>query len=92
MGITTRAFYEAGRSLAEIRDQRLFQSTHQTFGEYCREGFCLTEVVAFWRVPTPANLYIVADFASILSRSLFGTLVNSLCFSKSMSIISWAKL
>ncbi len=45
-----RAFYEAGRSLAEIRDRRLFRSTHQTFGEYCRERFCFTEVAASYKI------------------------------------------
>ncbi len=45
-----RAFYEAGRSLAEIRDRRLFRSTHQTFGEYCRERFCFTQVAASYKI------------------------------------------
>ena len=37
-----RAFYEAGKSLAEIRDRRLYRSTHQTFEEYCADRFAFT--------------------------------------------------
>ncbi len=34
-----RAFYEAGRALRELRDRRLYRSTHKSFEEYCRERF-----------------------------------------------------
>ena len=34
-----RAFYEAGKALKEIRDRRLYRSTHQTFEEYCSARF-----------------------------------------------------
>ncbi|BAY41302.1 hypothetical protein NIES2111_56980 (plasmid) [Nostoc sp. NIES-2111] len=34
-----RAFFEAGKALAELRDRRLYRSTHRTFEEYCRERF-----------------------------------------------------
>lgn len=37
-----RAFYEAGSSLRELRDQRLYRSTYATFEEYCRERFGFT--------------------------------------------------
>jgi hypothetical protein len=37
-----RAFYEAGKALAEIRDRRLYRSTHKTFEEYCRDRFGYT--------------------------------------------------
>jgi hypothetical protein len=32
-----RAFYEAGKALMELRDRRLYRSTHKTFEEYCRD-------------------------------------------------------
>ena len=32
-------FYSAGRALRELRDRRLYRSTHSTFGSYCREKF-----------------------------------------------------
>ncbi|WP_306790462.1 hypothetical protein [Tolypothrix sp. FACHB-123] len=34
-----RAFFEAGKALAELRDRRLYRSTHRTFEEYCRDRF-----------------------------------------------------
>nr|WP_225892740.1 hypothetical protein [Nostoc sphaeroides] len=34
-----RAFFEAGKALAELRDHRLYRSTHGTFEEYCRDRF-----------------------------------------------------
>ena len=37
-----RAFYEAGKALAEIRNRRLYRSTHETFEAYCQERFCFT--------------------------------------------------
>jgi hypothetical protein len=37
-----RAFYEAGKALAELRDRRLYRSTHKTFETYCRDRFRFT--------------------------------------------------
>lgn len=34
-----RAFYEAGKALKELRDRRLYRSTHKTFEEYCEARF-----------------------------------------------------
>ncbi|MHC5747036.1 MAG: hypothetical protein ACYTXT_35175 [Nostoc sp.] len=34
-----RAFFEAGKALMELRDRKLYRSTHKTFEEYCRERF-----------------------------------------------------
>ncbi|MEH2324666.1 MAG: hypothetical protein V7K32_14080 [Nostoc sp.] len=34
-----RAVFEAGRALAELRDRRLYRSTHKTFDEYCLDRF-----------------------------------------------------
>ena len=34
-----RAFFEAGKALLELRDRRLYRSTHKTFEDYCRERF-----------------------------------------------------
>uniref|UniRef100_A0A0C1R7F4 Uncharacterized protein n=1 Tax=Tolypothrix bouteillei VB521301 TaxID=1479485 RepID=A0A0C1R7F4_9CYAN len=34
-----RSFYEAGKALMELRDKRLYRSTHKTFEEYCRDRF-----------------------------------------------------
>jgi len=37
-----RAFYEAGKALQELRNRRLYRSTHKTFEEYCHERFGFT--------------------------------------------------
>ncbi|MHC5915594.1 MAG: hypothetical protein ACYTXE_32400 [Nostoc sp.] len=37
-----RAFFEAGKALAQLRDRRLYKSTHRTFEEYCRDRFGYT--------------------------------------------------
>lgn len=34
-----RAFFEAGKALIELRDRRLYRSTHKTFDEYCLDRF-----------------------------------------------------
>lgn len=34
-----RAFYEAGCALRDLRDKRLYRSTHQTFEQYCKDRF-----------------------------------------------------
>ncbi|MCW5319417.1 hypothetical protein GTQ43_39420 [Nostoc sp. KVJ3] len=34
-----KAFFEAGKALAELRDRRLYRSTHSTFEEYCKDRF-----------------------------------------------------
>ncbi|MBN3945233.1 MAG: hypothetical protein HWQ38_01565 [Nostoc sp. NMS7] len=34
-----RAVFEAGKALAELRDRRLYRSTHSTFEEYCKDRF-----------------------------------------------------
>ena len=37
-----RAFYEAGMALMQLRDRRLYRTTHPTFEEYCRDRFNYT--------------------------------------------------
>lgn len=45
-----RAFYEAGAALREIRDKRLYRSTHRTFEEYCRDRFGMTPRPAYYLI------------------------------------------
>jgi len=33
------AFFEAGKALTQLRDQKLYRSTHKTFEAYCQERF-----------------------------------------------------
>ena len=41
-----RAFYEAGKALTELRERRLYRSTHKTFEAYCRDRFGFTRQAA----------------------------------------------
>ena len=34
-----RAFYEAGKALQELRERKLYRSTHKTFEDYCKDRF-----------------------------------------------------
>ena len=38
-GQVERAFFSAGIALQELRDRRLYRSTHKTFEDYCQERF-----------------------------------------------------
>ncbi|MBD2309728.1 hypothetical protein H6G17_30380 [Chroococcidiopsis sp. FACHB-1243] len=41
-----QAFYQAGKALAELRERRLYRSTHKTFEAYCRDRFGFTRQAA----------------------------------------------
>lgn len=45
-----RAFFEAGKALAALRDQRLYRSTHKTFEEYCHDRFGFTRFSAYNKI------------------------------------------
>ena len=45
-----RAFYEAGTALRQLRDRRLYRSTHKTFEAYCQERFGMTPRPAYYLI------------------------------------------
>ncbi|RCJ24419.1 hypothetical protein A6770_28340 [Nostoc minutum NIES-26] len=45
-----KAFFEAGKALAELRERRLYRSTHKTFEEYCRDRFGYTRIAASYKI------------------------------------------
>ncbi len=45
-----RAFYEAGSALRDLRDKRLYRSTHKTFEEYCKDRFGFTRYTAYNKI------------------------------------------
>jgi hypothetical protein len=51
-----KAFYEAGSALKEIRDRRLYRSSHETFESYCRERFGFTRQAANYLI-AGASIY-----------------------------------
>lgn len=55
-----RAFCEAGTALRELRDKRLYRSTHKTFEEYCRDRFGFNRMAAHFKIAAATvfeNLY-----------------------------------
>ena len=55
-----RAVCEAGTALREIRDKRLYRSTHRTFEEYCRDRFGFNRMAAHFKIAAATvfeNLY-----------------------------------
>lgn len=49
-----RAFYEAGCALRDLRDKRLYRSTHKTFEEYCQDRFGYTRRNANYTIAAAA--------------------------------------
>jgi hypothetical protein len=45
-----RAFYEAGCALKELRERRLYRSTHRNFEEYCRDRFNYSRDAAYLKI------------------------------------------
>ncbi|WP_375506657.1 hypothetical protein [uncultured Nostoc sp.] len=45
-----RAFLSAGQALMELRERRLYRSTHRTFEEYCRDRFNYTRDAAYLKI------------------------------------------
>ncbi|WP_335167597.1 hypothetical protein [Nostoc sp.] len=44
------AFVEAGKALTQLRDRKLYRSTHKTFEEYCRDRFGFTRMAAALKI------------------------------------------
>ncbi len=65
-----RAFYEAGMALKELRDRRLYRSTHKTFEEYCRERFGYGRDAAYLKIVEKRSLrQPQRDYADKLSAN-----------------------
>ena len=45
-----RSFYEAASGLRELRDRRLYRSTHKTWEEYCLNRFGFTRISANYKI------------------------------------------
>ncbi len=41
---------EAGKALTQLRDRKLYRSTHKTFEEYCRDRFGFTRMAAALKI------------------------------------------
>lgn len=77
-----KAFYEAGKALREIRDRRLYRSTHQTFEDYCLDRFNFTR-----RRP-----YQLIDAATVIDNLLeSGTHDDEMCTNGSQKMLPSAE-
>jgi hypothetical protein len=48
--LVERAFYQAGAALRELRDKRLYRSSHKTFEQYCQERFGYNRISAHYKI------------------------------------------
>ncbi|MBV8887483.1 MAG: hypothetical protein JO235_26275 [Chroococcidiopsidaceae cyanobacterium CP_BM_RX_35] len=64
-----RAVFEAGKALRELRDRRLYRTTHKTFEDYCQERFKFTR-----RRP-----YQLIDAADVIENLFLTDDVEDLC-------------
>ena len=49
-----RAFYESGKALQQLRDRKLYRSTHGTFEEYCRDRFSFSRRQPYYLIDAAA--------------------------------------
>lgn len=71
-----RAFFEAGKALAQLRDRRLYRSTHKTFEEYCKDRFGYTRIAASYKIAA----------ATVMDNLLTNGLQNSETSQESLQI------
>ncbi|MBD2526909.1 hypothetical protein [Nostoc sp. FACHB-133] len=65
-----RAFLEAGQALMELRDRRLYRSTHRTFEEYCRERFNYSRDAAYLKISATAVYENLQKFLPTIGRQI----------------------
>jgi len=65
-----RAFYEAGKALAELRDRRLYRSTHKTFETYCRDRFNYGRDAAYLKIAAAEVYDNIQKFLPTIGRQI----------------------
>ncbi|MFB2772436.1 hypothetical protein ACE1AT_24600 [Pelatocladus sp. BLCC-F211] len=63
-----RAFYEAGSALNELRERRLYRSTHRTFEEYCRDRFNYSRDTAYLKMAAAVVYDNIQKFLPTIGR------------------------
>lgn len=69
-----KSFYECGVALRELRDRKLYRSTHKTFEEYCRDRFALNRSRSYQFIDAACvvdNLSKCPRFVDILPTNEF---------------------
>lgn len=52
-----RAFVEAGKALAELRNRKLYRSTHHSFEDYCQDRFGYTRYSAYYKIAAACEVF-----------------------------------
>ncbi|MEH2156439.1 hypothetical protein [Nostoc sp.] len=65
-----RAFLSAGQALMELRDRRLYRSTHQTFEEYCRDRFNYSRDAAYLKISATVVYENLQKFLPTIGRQI----------------------
>ena len=65
-----RAFYEAGCGLRELKQKRLYRSTHKNFEEYCRERFNYSRDMAYLKISAATVYENIQQFLPTIGRQI----------------------
>ncbi|MGF1939456.1 MAG: hypothetical protein RM347_034810 [Nostoc sp. ChiQUE02] len=65
-----RAFLSAGQALMDLRDRRLYRSTHRTFEEYCRDRFNYSRDAAYLKISATVVYGNLQKFLPTIGRQI----------------------
>ena len=65
-----RAFYEAGCGLRELKQRRLYRSTHKSFEEYCRDRFNYSRDMAYLKMSAATVYDNIQQFLPTIGRQI----------------------
>jgi hypothetical protein len=65
-----RAFFEAGKALMELRDRKLYRSTHRTFEEYCKDRFGYSRDTAYLKLSATVVYDNIQKYLPTIGRQI----------------------
>jgi hypothetical protein len=65
-----QAFYQAGKALCELRERRLYRSTHKTFEAYCRDRFNYSRDAAYLKIAAAEVYDNIQKFLPTIGRQI----------------------
>ncbi|OWY65658.1 hypothetical protein B7486_40730 [cyanobacterium TDX16] len=65
-----RVFYQAGKALSELRERRLYRSTHKTFEAYCRDRFNYSRDAAYLKISAAEVYDNIRKFLPTIGRQI----------------------
>ena len=63
-----QTFYEVGKALEEIREQKLYRETHKTFENYCRDRWGMARPTAYRFINAAQVMENLSPIGDILPR------------------------